>query len=207
MMDAMISAYYAAHPPTNGIDGKSVDLRISGGFIQYMQTGGPWVNLIAVSSLVGPQGIQGNAGASIELQKTATAIQWRQVGGTFADLVLLSAITGPQGIQGIQGSQGVAGNTGPSPLVSLGTATLAETAIIAITAGFRTLTITGITGLLTMDNVLLFPVVTAGVGIPDGYAIHNAWCSATGTLKVRLSVPLIALGQNYSIPCRVIVLR
>lgn len=114
---------------------------------------------------------------------------------------------GPAGATGATGAAGATGSTGPSPLVSLGTATLAETAVIAISAGFRTLTIIGITGLLTTDNVLLFPVVTAGVGIPDGYAIHNTWCSANGTLKVRLSVPLIALGQNYSIPCRVIVLR
>ena len=141
----------------------------------------------------GPQGIPGPQGA-----KGDQGIQ-----GPKGD-------TGSQGATGAQGPIGLTGATGsagPSPLVSLGTATLAETAIIAITAGFRTLTLTGITGLLTTDNVLLFPVVTSGNGIPDGYAIHNAWCSANGTLKVRLSVPLIALGQNYSIPCRVIVLR
>lgn len=96
---------------------------------------------------------------------------------------------------------------GPSPLVTIGTVTLAQTATVAISAGIRTITFTGLTGLLTTDNVLLFPVVTAGVGIPDGYAIHNAWCSAAGTLKVALSAPLLAIGASYSIPCRVIVLR
>lgn len=96
---------------------------------------------------------------------------------------------------------------GPSPLVTIGTVTIAQTAVIAIVAGIRTITFTGLTGLLTTDNVLLFPVVTAGVGIPDGYAIHNAWCSAAGTLKVALSAPLLAIGASYSIPCRVIVLR
>jgi hypothetical protein len=85
--------------------------------------------------------------------------------------------------------------------------TLAQTAVVAISAGIRTLTVTGITGLLTTDNVLLFPVVTAGVGIPDGYAIHNAWCSTAGTIKVALSAPLLAIGAGFSIPCRVIVLR
>lgn len=96
---------------------------------------------------------------------------------------------------------------GPSPLVTIGTVTIAQTAVIAIVAGIRTITFTGLTSLLTTDNVLLFPVVTAGVGIPDGYAIHNAWCSAAGTLKVALSAPLLAIGASYSIPCRVIVLR
>lgn len=96
---------------------------------------------------------------------------------------------------------------GPSPLVTIGTVTIAQTAVIAIVAGIRTITFTGLAGLLTSDNVLLFPVVTAGVGIPDGYAIHNAWCSAAGTLKVALSAPLLAIGASYSIPCRVIVLR
>lgn len=96
---------------------------------------------------------------------------------------------------------------GPSPLVTIGTVTIAQTAVIAISAGIRTITFTGLAGLLTTDNVLLFPVVTAGVGIPDGYAIHNAWCSAAGTLKVALSAPLLAIGASYSIPCRVIVLR
>jgi hypothetical protein len=96
---------------------------------------------------------------------------------------------------------------GPSPLVTIGTVTIAQTAVIAISAGIRTITFTGLAGLFTSDNVLLFPVVTAGVGIPDGYAIHNAWCSAAGTLKVALSAPLLAIGASYSIPCRVIVLR
>lgn len=78
----------------NGTDGKSVELRVDSGFIQWRQTGSAsWTNIIDTASLVGKPGKDGADGKSIELQKSSTAIQWRQVGSTaWIDLVLLSAL-------------------------------------------------------------------------------------------------------------------
>lgn len=197
-----------------GNDGKNVELQKTSTAIQWRQAGGAWADLVQLVDLKGNPGTSGTRGSL-----------WSA--GTGAPTVTASALAGDNYLDTATGDvytfgtswtknvniKGLKGDTGPSSLVNIGTVNLGETALIAITAGFRTLTITqnttggALTGLLTTDNVLLFPVVSGGNGIPDGYAIHNAWCSVAGTLKVRLSVPLIALGNSYAIPCRVVVLR
>lgn len=74
----------------------TIDMRVSGGYIQYSNDGVTWENLIAVSELkgeAGPQGVPGEKGAD----------------GAKGD-------TGPQGErgpQGIPGAQGIPGETGP----------------------------------------------------------------------------------------------
>jgi len=45
-----------------GADGEEVTIRVDGGYIQWRLGDGEWENLIAVSSLVGPQGEQGIQG-------------------------------------------------------------------------------------------------------------------------------------------------
>ncbi|MDM9556059.1 hypothetical protein QU926_20815 [Pseudomonas asiatica] len=170
-----VATYIAAHPPA---DGKSVEVQVSGGYIQARQTGGQWVNLIAVSSLAGTDG------KSVELQKTATAIQWRQVGGNWADLVLLSAITGP------------------SSKVSLGTVAVTQVANVALSAGIRSVTLT-VQGVLKDDDILLFPTSA----LPAGYAIHNVVATAANTIVVTFFAPLLALGASFTISCRVVALR
>lgn len=53
-----------------GADGEEVTIRVDGGYIQWRLGDGEWENLIAVSSLVGPQGeqgIQGPAGPAATL--------------------------------------------------------------------------------------------------------------------------------------------
>lgn len=172
------AAYIAAHPPA---DGKSVEVQVAGGFIQARQTGGTWVNLVEVASLAGTNG------KSVELRKTATAIQWRQEGGSWADLVLLSAITGP---------------AGPSPKVSLGTVTVTQTAVLALSAGIRSVTLT-VQGVLKDDDILLFPTAA----LPAGYAIHNVVATAANTIVVTFMAPLLALGASFTIACRVVALR
>ncbi len=98
-----VAAYMAANPPPAGINGKSVELRVSGGAIEWRQTGGTWASLTPLSALTGAPGTNGTNGTdgrSVELQKSATAVQWRPTGGTWADLVPLSAITGTPGAAG-----------------------------------------------------------------------------------------------------------
>ena len=67
----------------------------------------------------------------------------------------------------------------------------------------RTLTFTGIAGLQAGDNVLVFPMSA----LPAGYAVHSSIATAAGTLQVTLTAPLLAIGGQYSIPCRVVVIR
>jgi len=127
----------------------------------------------------GPQGEQGLPGA---------------VGPTG-----LQGITGPKGDKGdtgstgSQGIQGAQGNTGPSGSTFIGNITVAETAVIAITAGFRTVTV-ALTGVGSSDKLIAVPTTA----LAAGYATHDAWPNAANQVSVRLSVPLIALGGTYS---------
>ena len=111
--------------------------------------------------------------------------------------------TGSQGIQGIQGATGSAGAVGAAGTPGntlIGTATIAETAVIALSAGVRKVTV-NVTGVVTTGNYLLFPT---GV-TPAGYALGlDVVCTATNVLTVSITAPLLALGASYSIPCRVV---
>ncbi len=50
------AAYIAAHPPA---DGKSVEIQVAGGFIQWRLVGGAWTNLVSLASLMGAPGASG----------------------------------------------------------------------------------------------------------------------------------------------------
>ena len=88
-------------------------------------------------------------------------------------------------------------------IVYLSNVTIAESAVVAIAAGVRKVTITGVTGIVAGDRVMLSPIAAT----PAGYAIADVVATATGTLQVTLTVPLIALGGSYSIVCKVAVFR
>jgi len=94
-----------------GDDGREVELQNSGTYVQWRYVGdATWINLIALSALVGPpgdDGTDGTDGQEIELQVSATHIQWRYVGApTWTNLIALSAITGPGGDDGTDGTDG-----------------------------------------------------------------------------------------------------
>lgn len=107
-------------------------------------------------------------------------------------------LMGPTGPKGDTGSQGPSGPTGPQGTTLVTSVNLAETATIAITAGFRTLSFI-VAGVAVGDVIQASPVAA----LPAGYAIHSAWVSPAGTVNIRLSVPLIALGGSYSIPVKI----
>lgn len=94
------------------------------------------------------------------------------------------------------------GMPGPSSKVSLGTITLAQNALVAISAGVRTLTLP-LQGVLAGDDLTIHPVGA----LPAGYAIHGIAATAANTVQVTLTAPLLAIGASYSIPCRVNALR
>lgn len=94
--DNLVAAINEAARSGGGSGGGTIDMRVSGGYIQYSNDGVTWENLIVVSELkgeAGPQGVPGEKGAD----------------GAKGD-------TGPQGErgpQGIPGAQGIPGETGP----------------------------------------------------------------------------------------------
>jgi hypothetical protein len=141
---------------------------------QIGPTGGPGIQ--------GPKGDTGAAGVGIQGPKGDT-------GGK-----------GDTGPTGLTGPTGPTGPVGPSGATLIGTVTLAENLLLAVSAGLRTVSVP-LAGSLTTDNILIFP--TAPASFPAGYAIHTAYVSPAGTLKVVLSVPALAIGASYSIPCKV----
>lgn len=172
-----------------GKDGKSAELRVSVGFIQWRQTpNGTWADLIQVSSLAGVDG------KSVELQKTATAIQWRQIGGTWADLVLLSALKG---------------DTGQSGATLVGQVVVGQTAAIAIALGIREITVS-LAGTVVGERYIAFARSyrlnggAAVAGRPPGYTILDCACNVAGQVTVSLNAPLLAIGSSYAITTDVV---
>lgn len=88
----LVAAINEAARTGGGSGGGTIDMRVSGGYIQYSNDGVTWENLIAVSSLkgeTGPQGIPGEKGPQ----------------GPRGE-------TGPQGERGLKGDAGAQGPKG-----------------------------------------------------------------------------------------------
>ena len=88
----LVAAINEAARTGGGSGGGTVEMRVSGGYIQYSNDGVTWENLIAVSELKGEAGPQGIPGAD-------------GVQGPKGD-------PGPQGIPGEKGADGAAGKDG-----------------------------------------------------------------------------------------------
>ena len=89
----LVAAINEAARTGGGSGGGTIDMRVSGGYIQYSNDGVTWENLIAVSELKGEAGPQGIPGEKGEAGPRGAA--------------------GERGPQGIQGPQGIPGETGP----------------------------------------------------------------------------------------------
>lgn len=81
----------------------------------------------------------------------------------------------------------------------VGTATITETALLALTAGVRRVNVP-IAGVVPAGNYIALPASVP----PAGYGIMDAICTANNTLQVSLIAPLLAIGASYSIPIRVV---
>lgn len=92
----LVAAINEAARTGGGSGGGTIDMRVSGGYIQYSNDGVTWENLIAVSELKGDTGPQGIPGAD-----GAQGLQ-----GPKGD-------KGDTGVQGPRGEQGPAGERGP----------------------------------------------------------------------------------------------
>lgn len=156
-----------------------------------------------ITGNAGPQGIKGDkgdkgdTGAVGPVGPTGPTGPKGDTGATGA--------TGPIGPKGDTGATGATGATGPKgdPAgVQLGTITVSETAVIAIVAGVRRVTVTTPTawGVAPGQNLAVFPV-----SVPNSsYAVHDVIATAANTVSVGVTVPLIAVAGSYSIQCRLV---
>jgi hypothetical protein len=137
----------------------------------------------------GPQGLQGLKGdTGNQGPKGDTGAQGMQ------------GFTGPKGDtgdRGPQGDQGPSGPVGPGVITTLDQIVLTQTATVAISLGPRILTVTYPSAEVGA-NYELFPT-----SVPAGYSVDNAWCETAGQMKVIVYAPLLAIGQSYSITCKV----
>lgn len=100
----------------SGTDGKSVEMRNNGTYIQWRLVGtSTWINLVALADITGPKGDPGTGGGggsgtdgrSVEIQTTSTEIQWRLIGDTtWKTIVTLASLKGQTGSTGPQGPAG-----------------------------------------------------------------------------------------------------
>lgn len=122
----LVAAINEAARTGGGSGGGTIDMQVSGGYIQYSNDGVTWENLIAVSDLkgeAGPQGIPGADGAQgpkgdpgpqgIPGEKGEAGPQGpRGETGPQGERGL-KGDAGPQGVPGEKGADGAKGDTGP----------------------------------------------------------------------------------------------
>lgn len=88
-------------------------------------------------------------------------------------------------------------NGGGNQLV--GSVTITETAIVALSAGVRKVTVSA-PGAVVGGNYLLFPTAAT----PANYALADTVCVVADQLQVSVTAPLLALGASYSFTCRLV---
>jgi len=162
-------------------------------------------SVVGPQGLAGPKGDTGATGPQGPKGDTGATGPAGPVGATGA--TGLTGPTGPMGAQGIKGDTGLTGATGPAGSNAtantlLGTFTLSETAVVAIAAGTRRLTVTVPSGwgVNTGQNLVAFPT-----SVPSSaYATHDVIATGPNTISVGLTTPLIAVMASYSITCRLV---
>ncbi len=166
---------------------------------------GAWANLVALADLTGPAGPAGSAGATGAKGDTGSTPTLSI--GTVSTLAAGSPATATLSGTGIAPvlNLGIpAGPQGPAAATSvvfLNNVTLAQTAVIAISAGPRQVTVA--TNCQVNDRLVMHPVAA----MPAGYMLGDMVCSAAGTAQATLYAPLLAIGANYSIAVRVTAFR
>lgn len=91
----------------NGANGKTPQIQVSDGYIQWKYTTDTaWQNLVGLSSITG---------ASADMRVSNSAIQWKRSTDTqWTTLIGLDALSGPAGPTGPQGPTGSTGPQGPA---------------------------------------------------------------------------------------------
>ena len=108
----------------NGADGREVEIRNSGAFIQWRYVGTvSWTDIVSIVAITGPPGTNGTNGANgtngtngtngreVEIQNSGTFIQWRYIGDLIWNNVVSIAL-----LKGDMGDVGPAG--GPTIVIS-----------------------------------------------------------------------------------------
>lgn len=190
-----VAAYLTAHPPTNGRDGTSPTIKI--GTVTTLAAGQPATvtNSGTSSAMVLDIGIpQGAAGSNAAATPLASAAP--------AALATTAAVGGSA-----KAAREDHAHPLPAGLASsIGTITVGQNALVAISAGVRTIPVS-LVGVVKDGNYLVFPAVTTAYpnGLPAGYQLQPvAVASADGVLQVTLTAPILAIGASYSISARVL---
>ena len=101
---------------TNGTDGREVQLRVSGGNLQWRYAGsGSWTTLVAVAGVQGPAGTPGADGRELEIRINGNNLETRYEGETaWTSLGRVTGMQGPAGPAGATGPAGMDGAAGPA---------------------------------------------------------------------------------------------
>jgi len=141
------------------------------------------------------------AGSGLSMSKTDVG------GGSYEYTITNSSPNQNQTLSNVGNTYTLSGGGGsftlPNGSTFLTNTTVSQTAVIALLGGVRKVTITGVTGVLAGDRVLLTPTGTT----PAGYALADVIATANNTLEVNFTAPALDLGQSFSIPCKVTVFR
>lgn len=87
----------------------------------------------------------------------------------------------------------------------VGTLAVAQTAVIAIGAGWRkvAITVSSGLGLTTGQSIILLPNAT----LTDGYSVAtNAYVASSTSVEIMVFAPLLAIGASYSFVMKIIAL-
>ena len=148
----------------------------------------------------GPQGVQGVPGSTGAKGDSGATGPKGDTGarGAQGD----PGAAGVAGAAGATGAQGPAGIAGPSGATFLGNVTIAQTAVVALPLGPRTVT-ASLTGCIAGERILVTPLAA----LPAGYGILDASCFSAGVLTVNIYGPALIIGGNYSISAKITVFR
>lgn len=131
-----------------GADGLSVELRLSGTYLQWRPTGGAWQNLVALSAITGPAGADGADGQNPTIsigtvtRAETTSEASATLTGTYPAYVLnLVLPKGDTGATGATGPTGPKGDDGVSPTISVSKSGKITTITIVDAEGTHTATI------------------------------------------------------------------
>ena len=97
-------------------------------------------------------------------------------------------------------TQWLASLNGKNSSAILGSAAIAQTATVAISAGTRrvVIAIPASWGVVAGDPLVALPSTALA-----GYAVHDVVAVSPTSLSIGITAPLLAIGASFSIPCRI----